>query len=446
MRRVIGLCVIAFMVVCLAAGFSVADIQLNNLPEAVESVSIGGSTEQYYLAHQNAFGVKDEDYYWVDAMFKLHTVVQLKSGVEAKLGVVYAGTFGEDYYSSPYGLGALPVAYEGNNSSTFEADEAYIKFKKIAGAPVDVTLGKQRINIEKGFLMSEQDLSFDTNVYGNARKTSPFGVKIDIGLDPVAIQLYGASIDTGDDMATFLKGETVSVYGLNLNYAFSEKAYVYTGAINYRSETDNEFDSNDMTYYLGADLTFGGLNFQAEYAMQRGEDSFNEIDRDATAAMAFLKYTFESAPLMPFVEVGGWYLSGDDPDTDDNEAFNTMTVGLPDWGKWCPGEIFGEQIYFGISNYQTIALQVGISPTETTGLRLQYFQTSWIEKETVFGSVEVSDTDASTEFNLIFEWFPSENLYAGIIIGMATPGTGLEDLMGDDETATMIMPYLVYNF
>ncbi len=54
--------------------------------------------------------------------------------------------------------------------------------------PVDITVGKQRILVEKGFLMDEQALTFNSNVYGNAIKSSPFGVLADIHLNSLTIQ------------------------------------------------------------------------------------------------------------------------------------------------------------------------------------------------------------------------------------------------------------------
>ena len=429
----------------LTIGSAYADIQLNNLPESVESISIGGSTEQFYLFTRDAFGVDGEDYQWVDAAFKFNTKVKFKSDVEAKFGAIYVGTFGEDYYGSEYSVGALPVKYEGDNSSRFDVDEAWLKFNHLAGMPVDVTIGKQRIKIEKSFLMDDQGFAYDSNVYGNSIKSSPFGVLAEIHLDPITISAYGAKIGIDDDMAELLIGEDVDAYGINFHYELNSDMFVYAGVIDYMSETDDVLDDESITYYLGADVSFSGFNFQGEFAKQTGDESVNGADRDAEAGFAFLKYTFEKVPMTPFVELGGYFFSGDDPDTDDNEAFNTMTIGLPDWGKWVAGEIYGEQVYFGQSNYRTLSAQVGFMPKDYLSMRLQYFQTSWLEEDNVFG-MSVSDEKASDEFNLLIEFFPNEKIYAGIILGVATPDTGLKEVFGDDKTSTVIMPFLIYNF
>lgn len=421
-----------------------AEINLNDLPDFIESVSIGGGTDQFFVHSQNGYGVEGEDYTWIDSAFRINTTIATKTGIEFKFGLYYGGTFGEDYYSSVYGLGDLPVAYEGNNNSIFRVDDAYVKVNDIAGTPVDITLGKQQISIEKGFLMDEQNLQFDANVYGNGIKTSPFSVNIDVDLNPLTLQGYWTKVGTDDDMAAFLKGEDVEASGLHAHYNLGEDAFVYTGAIYYTSETEGAFDNEDITFYVGADVSLAGFNLYGEYALQTGEDALNNVDRDADAAFLFGKYTFEKLSYAPFLEVGGYYFSGDDPNTADNEDFNTMTVGFPDWGRWCSGEIFGEQLFFGLQNYRTLMAQAGFMPTGTTSIRLQYLNTEFMESS--FFGAPLSSKDAADEINLVLEWFPNDSWYIALILGAAEPGDGVTEIFGGDETAFVVLPAVIYNF
>ena len=431
---------IALAIFLLAVPGAIADISLKNVPDFVEDVTIGGGTEIYFFPFmENALGIEDNDHDFIDGVFKFNTTVKLKSNVEFKVGMIYSGTFGEDYY----GIG-------NEDTDDFDADEAYIKFGQMFDLPVDLTIGRQIINVEKGFLMSEGNLDFSTAVYTNAEKASPFAVRADIALGPVSILAYGESIATDDTFQAFGKGDDIEAYGLNVNGALGEGKSIYAGAVNWQAELDEGVgisETDHITYYIGTDLTFGPIHFEGEYAMQTGDNTDiagMETDQDATAYFAFLKYTMENVAMMPWIEVGTYAFSGDDPGTEDNEAFNTMTLGFPDWGKFSPGELLGEQLYFGFNNYTDYMVQFGLMPMEIMQVRFQYHH-MLLEEDTGF-----SDDALYDEYNLFLEFFPDERLYFGVMFGLAEPDAAHEQVMGLDpdtsETVYGIMPFLVYYF
>ncbi len=428
----------ALTAVMLTAAPAITDISLKEVPDFVEDISIGGGTELYFMPYQqNALGIDENDYEWVDGVFKLNTTVRLKSNVEFKVGLIYSGTFGEDYFGF-------------EDTEDFDADEAYIKFNKVFNMPVDLTIGRQIITVEKGFLMSEGNLDFTTAVYTNAEKAAPFAVRADIALGPVTLLAYGESIATDDIFANLTgKGEDIEAYGLNADAALAEGKNVYAGVIDWDAEL-GDAQNDYVTYYAGTDLTFGPIHFEAEYAIQTGDNIAADgttTDQEATAYFAFLKYTMEDVRLMPWIEVGTYSFSGDDPNSTDNEGFNSMTLGFPDWGKFSPGEVFGEQFYFGGNNYTDYMVQVGFMPKETMQIRLQYHHVL-LEEDTGF-----SDDALYDEYNLFFEFFPNDKLYCGVMLGMAEPDTGHEELMDllgissdASETSYAVMPYLIYYF
>ena len=421
-----------------------ADISIKDVPDYVEDLTIGGGTELYFMAYEkNALGFDKNDYNWVDGVFRLNTTLKLKSNVEFKLGMLYTGTFGQDYYDAEA------------DTSKFNADDAYIKFSTLFNTPVDLTLGRQRINVEKGFLMSEGNLDFSTAIYTNSEKASPFAARIDVNLEPLTLLAYWENIATDNLYQGFGKGDDIEAMGLNAHYNLTENKYVYAGAVRWLS-TIHDLQADPVsvlgkqvlvTYYLGTDLAFGPIHFEGEYAKQTG-DSYDAVgastSQDAHAYFAFLKYSMDNVALKPWVEVGTYAFSGDDPATTDNEGFNTMTLGFPDWGKFSPGEVFGEQLYFGANNYKDYMLQVGILPTETMQVRLQYHKVKADEKAAYGGTSD----DLYSEYDLFVEFFPNENLYFGIVVGVADPDKGHEELVGAGATKTAIgvMPFLVYNF
>ncbi len=111
-------------------------------------------------------------------------------------------------------------------------------------------------------------------------------------------------------MAEFLKGDDIDVYGINFHYDVNERIFLYAGAIDFQSDTKDTLDDESITYYLGTDMTFGGLNIQGEFAKQVGDESIMDVDRDAEAGFAFLKYTFQNVAMTPFVEFGGYFSQG----------------------------------------------------------------------------------------------------------------------------------------
>jgi hypothetical protein len=443
-RRYSGL----FLVLCVGAALAIshpvsADVSLKTIPDFVEDIRIDGSTELYYLAYQkNVLGIRDNDPRWLDGHFKLGATVELKNSMAFRLSAIYAGTFGEEYY----GLGT-------GDTSTFNADEAYVKVPGFLDFPVDITLGMQRIEVEKGFLISEGNLDLHTAVYANSEKSSPFAFRADIDLEPVTVLAYWQTVKTDKEVAVEIvgKGDSIDNFGMGLNVAVQEGKTVYAGA----TQWNESFDTADMKYelttcYIGTDLTFGPLNITGEYARQTGKNKNYgtgvDVDRDASAYNLFLKYSFPDTRMMPWVEIGAYSFSGDDPATSDDEAFNTMTTGFPDWGKFCPGEIFGEPFYFTGNNYRDYMLQAGFMPGGASQIRLQYHSVTMDQAE------GFTDDKLYDEINLLFEFFPDEHLYWGVMVGMAMPESGHEELQNaifgttNDETAFGVMPFLAYSF
>ncbi len=75
------------------------------------------------------------------------------------------------------------------------------------------------------------------------------------------------------------------------------------------------------------------LKVRAELVHQFGEYSKNGTDRRAWGGYAFLEKAFPNCPAKPVVELGYVYLSGDDPKSKKDEAFNPLFSRNPNWNE-----------------------------------------------------------------------------------------------------------------
>ena len=72
---------------------------------------------------------------------------------------------------------------------------------------------------------------------------------------------------------------------------------------------------------------------RAELVHQFGEYSANGTDRRAWGGYAFLEKAFPNCPAKPTLELGYVYLSGDDPNSKKDEAFNPLFSRNPNWNE-----------------------------------------------------------------------------------------------------------------
>lgn len=119
-------------------------------------------------------------------------------------------------------------------------------------------------------------------------------------------------------------------------------------------------------------LNFSPWQLRGELAYQYGEYG-NGNDREAWGGQVYIKRTFKEAKLSPSFELGYAYLSGDDPDTDNDEGWN------PVFSKWpWISELYimgyaierGEPAYW--TNLHLYRAKFDMNFTEKTGLSLAY--------------------------------------------------------------------------
>ena len=136
-------------------------------------------------------------------------------------------------------------------------------------------------------------------------------------------------------------------------------------------------------------------------------------------------------------------LSGDDPDTEEDERFRPLAYGFTDYGTWYQGEIAGN---YPLENSNLIShlLRAQAFPTEKLTLNLLYYNFKLDEKQ-IFGD-PVSSDDFGDEINFSADWAYNDNTYLIGTYGVLFPDDAAEDFTGGDDTWQYLMLYVNYTF
>ena len=429
-----------------------AEVTLLNDSGILEKITVDSLAMMVVRSDSNILFSNDNAQF-AESSMSLNFNLYMKNNVEARFGLLYSGTHGNDSWSSS------AIGLDSSNKSDWMISEAQLKFKDIFNSPVTVTVGKQLIEIEKQFLINDGDKSLDRGLWNNAERAFPFAARIDVDLDALDLTAFYAQVETNrDEMAKFLYGDDLWYGGVNAHYTISDNYYVYGGLLTAQNKDDsayyagaidgpanNTFGGSTYAAYIGGDAVIGNLHLESEIVKQfgtaRGEGQ-KSVDRDAWAGFAYATYSFAETPWKPYLRVGGWYLSGDDPDTEENENFVPFSPGFVDFGRWCPGEISGEFFLMGASNFTTLNAELSIQPQDWLQIRAQYFSNYFSEED----SYGLANDKFSDEIDLLVHFYPNDNMVLGVVGGVAKPGDGAEQLFGSDETAYTVLTHLWYFF
>ncbi len=429
MRKAGFLLALLFLGVCCAAPAS-ADIEFGKIGEAFDSFTIGGEIDLFYRYDSNPwFGSKaawDDDTTSYGEIFSRLRVTAAKNigwtTLSGQLAGYFADTIGKDFY----GL------YD--NEQQTGLDQAWLKFAKIGGTPVDLTLGRQDIKLEKWFVIADgEDQGAANWLYYHS--SFPFAARLDGEFGAFKGTLFyamaGDYVKDWTDLASrdYDPEDNVSVYGVNLHYDFTENMFVYGGVFqkNEDDEPDSMLENDTLTYDLGFDVTFAGLQLEAEGTLQRGDTGMSGVDRDAYAYFGSATYRFDVA-MAPYLRAMYVFFSGDDPDTRDWEEYDPMFFDFQSWNRWIIGELVGEA-QLPNQNKKNLILEAGFSPIEPMVASLMYIQHRLDDEN----SAGLSSDDWADEWNLFVDYPISDNLFASLGLGYVTPGDAAEEALGDDD-------------
>ena len=346
---------------------------------------------------------------------------------------------GGELYAAVTGVGErtynAPPPLVGGEASSFDIEDLYIGWRN---ETFDIAVGRTQYKLGHGLLIYDgaSEGGSRGGFWSGARKSYEFAAIAKARFGPTTVE--GFYLDR-DELPE--SDSASAAYGVNLEYSWGEDGANVVGAT-YTSWTANGLrpERDDMEMYnLRAFLTpfpaLSALSFEAEFAQ---EDNGDLIDSSAWNAQVGWQFAGAWTPKLSYRYA---VFEGDDPDTDENEAFDGLWTGFYDWGSWWQGEIGGE--YF-LSNSNLISNQVRLhaKPTESisTGLILYGFTLD------VPASAGVTSDNLLTELDWYMDWTLNDHFTVSVVAAFAHPGQAVEQAFDRDEDLYYGMVYLAYSY
>lgn len=322
------------------------------------------------------------------------------------------------------------------------------------GPSFKISAGRQKYTLGDGFLIAG-DLFTTGATLGAAYDE---GGTIYLGPRNVFAKTVIATVDTGTPIKLegfYLESEKAAVgkraiAGVNVDYVDSQWGKIGVTYI-------RGLDVKDPIHII-APLTAAseGMNVfsihgSSSLGVKDFEVAFNYVDErndsppagvaelDAWAWYVDASYKFSNTIWKPKLSYRYTALSGDDPNTPENEEFDPISYGYVTWNSWFIGEIAGNYSgpFQSNANIHTVMLKtepnIDIGIGKWTGMSGYINFYGLDEPATFYGA---TSSDFGTEFTLFAEFQLFENLYFSPAYSVLVPGDGYEQAYGNDDTVS----------
>jgi hypothetical protein len=171
-------------------------------------------------------------------------------------------------------------------------------------------------------------------------------------------------------------------------------------------------------------LAVPGLWFEGEWAHQWHDD----FDMSADGWGLWAGYTYDRHAWKPGVLYRYATFTGDDPDTETYERFDSLTGGVQrDWAQGM------DMIKIAINrNLRTHRLEVSVKPASGLDLSIDYYYFLADTLNNLGGQRPVStygDEHLGQEITPTLQWMVNRNLYVQSLISILIPGDGLSEVL-----------------
>jgi hypothetical protein len=240
--------------------------------------------------------------------------------------------------------------HDWNDTKDIAIDNAFIEMSDIMDRPLTAKVGRQDLVFGEGFVV------LDGTPYDGSETIAFDAIRLTYNLaDPeTAVNLIWAKTSEGtvpnpdyadaDDedlygvylVGKWAEGITFEPYFLvrNLNNARNWVTITPAGP------AFDQLEPKLITYMPGMRVSGknGNIGYAAELAYQFGDledyiGGTEDADRDAWGGYVKGTYTFADAAWTPALTVGVTYLSGDDPETEDFEGWDSFYAEWPKWSE-----------------------------------------------------------------------------------------------------------------
>lgn len=323
-----------------------------------------------------------------------------------------------------------------NLSNKFFLDNAYVHIRNVFNMPVDLKVGRQNLQYGSGFVL------FDGNSQLGSTSAYFDGVKLTLhpgtgfNLDAIYAQDEENNRDNASD-------DDVSLSGL---YATITRVPVIGKTEIYLLNRHDENNEKDIWMVGGrvSDKLEMGFDYSLEAAYQAG-DALENVDQKAFGGKFKAGYTFTNAGMKPRFFSEYVYLSGDDPDTPENEGWDVFYGG---WGgqygdllAWAfvnlPGSAnvvstaydYGRlSSNYGEATFGNIKMAtLGMSASLMKSLTSSVSYSNLTFDETYAGV----DDDFGDYYQITLKYLYNKNLSFTVYGAMLSPGEAFSDTAGD---------------
>jgi len=306
-------------------------------------------------------------------------------------------------------------------------DNLYVKWENPGNFPLDLTIGRQNIMLGEGFLvMDGGPLDGSRSIYFNAIRGDYYFTKDQIltgflSYVPESDNLFIVINDLNQPLIE----QPEMGFGLYYNGKFRPfDLQVYLIRKNIMDTEDNPISSGINTIGARYSYTYSDyISFTVEAAYQTG--NYGEFDRSGLGG--YFHFDYQSDKLISFlkkIKIGGIYLSGDNPETKEQEGWDPL---FSRWPKWSDSFIYtlikennGKIAYW--SNLSSIYATLKLDVTKNIDLDITYHNLRALEnnQDNYFTSGEGTNRGnlfiAKMNFNL------SENISGHFLWEIFQPG------------------------
>lgn len=299
--------------------------------------------------------------------------------------------------------------------------------EKGSGRAVNISAGRQNLNLSDGFLFSQFSGSANAGprpgLFLNPRIAFDNAALIDVRFDRLRLKAFHLNPDELFETGT-------RYAGLNATYSFTPGTRLgVTYALIPQSNTRLRLPDGTSIRREGIEtiaaegrvdnlLGLKGLWVQGEYARQRRASEMR-----AWAGYATLGWRAASG-WQPGLSYRYSAFSGDDPATARYERYDPMLSG--GLGEWVQGVNFKKLV--GNANMNVQRVRLTAKPSDSLNLTLDLFDFEARELNNLGATPALStlaSTDIGREVTLRGDWFVSRRLYLLFVASHAVPGDGI---------------------
>ena len=418
----------------------------------MENFTFGGQVRMRGYELNNFFDFND------DNDFDNWNVFRSKTSVWTKVDTGHDVTGFIKFTNQHYGEGV--DWYKDNKSNKVFVDNAYINANKLFDLPISLKIGRQNLMYGTGFVLFDGQSQFaSTSIYFDGVKLSThFGDNIVVDWlyfkdqeKKRWLQDFGEPGDTADDITlsgAYLTAHCPVIGGQQEIYILNR----LDEGLDTEATPGNEKDIWMVGIRLSDKYDFG-LDYSAEIAYQDGNFEASR-DQEALGYKLDAGYTLKDIAPTPRVFLGYASLSGDDPETEENERWDVFYGGWPQFGdllawkyvnappntigslsdydpNWNEGSTVIEEAVY--SNLNIAKAGIGLRILKNLSTQFSYSmltvdEPDYIDPET--NELVENDDDFGDFYQLKISYKYTENLSFAIYTAMIEPG---DAFVNEDE-------------